>query len=110
MSKTKKHNIWDRKADGNKRQQRSFCRTAIIATAIFLVFLFIKRDSVFNWIESGINIRNQKKEMTLKKRTINEMESRLESLRNDRDSLEKFARETFHFAESGDDVYLNVQQ
>ena len=27
-------------------------------------------------------------------------------LTHDRDSLEKFARENFHFAQKGDDIYL----
>ena len=35
-----------------------------------------------------------------------QMENRLHLLKNDKDTLEKFAREQFHFAAQGEDVYL----
>ena len=34
------------------------------------------------------------------------MDDRIRSLTSSRDSLEKFAREHFHFAEPGDDVFI----
>ena len=36
--------IWNRDKDGNKKEQRSFIRYAIVATALFLLFLFLKKD------------------------------------------------------------------
>ena len=35
-----------------------------------------------------------------------QMENRLRLLKNDKDTLEKFAREQFHFAAPGEDVYI----
>ena len=37
---------------------------------------------------------------------IVEMDNRIRELSGSRDSLEKFAREEFHFAVPGEDVYL----
>ena len=34
------------------------------------------------------------------------MEQEIDNLRNNRDSLESFARDTYHFAAPGDDVYI----
>ena len=34
------------------------------------------------------------------------MDKRVNMLKTDRDTLEKFAREQFHFAAPGDDVYV----
>jgi cell division protein FtsB len=40
------------------------------------------------------------------RRDIDAMDAEIRSLTNSRDSLEKFARETYHFAAPGDDVYI----
>ena len=37
---------------------------------------------------------------------IEEMDRQIQMLTHEKDSLETFAREQFHFAEPGDDVYL----
>ena len=37
---------------------------------------------------------------------LKQMDDRIRSLTSSRDSLEKFAREHFHFAEPGDDVFI----
>ena len=35
------------------------------------------------------------------------MDRQIQMLSNDRDTLEEFARENFHFAAPGDDVYID---
>ena len=37
---------------------------------------------------------------------IDAMDAEIQALTNSRDSLEKFARETYHFAAPGEDVYI----
>ena len=37
---------------------------------------------------------------------IDEMDAEIRALTDSRDSLEKFARETYHFAAPGEDVYI----
>jgi cell division protein FtsB len=44
--------------------------------------------------------------MEIYRQQIADMDESIEDLKTDRDSLEKFARERFHFAASGEDVYL----
>ena len=44
--------------------------------------------------------------MEIYRQQIEDMDESIEDLKNDRDSLEKFARERFHFAAPGEDVYV----
>ena len=98
--------IWNRDKDGNKREQRSFLRFVIIATAVFVVLLFAKKDNVIRWIQAGFTIRDQKRQIERLEQKIDGMNAHIEMLTTNRDSLEKFAREKFHFSEPGEDVYL----
>lgn len=98
--------IWDRSKDGNRREQRSFIRVAIVALGIALVFLFLKRDNIVRWVQGGFTIAAQNREIRANEKEIKALEAKIDDLRNNRDSLEKFAREEFHFAEKGDDVFL----
>ena len=100
-------NIWNRSKDGTSREERSFVRYAIISTAIFLLFIcVIKRDNLFRWIEAGFTIRSQEKQMEFYQSDIGRLKKEVNSLTTDRDTLEKFAREKFLFAEPGEDVYV----
>ena len=98
--------IWDRSKDGNRKEQRSFLRFFIVATAVFVVLLFAKKDNVVRWIQAGFTIADQKRQIENLQEKIDGMNAHIENLRTDRDSLEAFAREKFHFSEPGDDVYL----
>ena len=95
--------IWNRDKDGSRKEQRSFLRFAIVATAIFVVLLFAKRDNVVRWVQAGFTIRDQIERLEEK---IEGMNAHIEMLTTNKDSLETFAREKFHFAEPGDEVYL----
>ena len=100
-------NIWNRSKDGANHEERSFVRYAIISTAIFLLFIcVIKRDNLFRWIEAGVTIRRQEKQMEFYESDIGRLKKEVNSLTTDRDTLEKFAREKFLFAEPGEDVYV----
>ena len=100
-------NIWNHSKDGKNKEERSFLRTVIIATSIFLVFIcFIKRDNVFRWIAAGVTVHKQEKMIEFYQQDNERLENELKTLTTDRDSLEKFAREKFLFAEPGEDVYI----
>ena len=100
-------NIWNRSKDGTNRDERSFVRYAIISTAIFLLFIcVIKRDNLFRWIEAGVTIKRQEKQMEFYESDIGRLKKEVNSLTTDKDTLEKFAREKFLFAEPGEDVYV----
>lgn len=102
----KKNNIWNRDKDGNRRDQRSFLRYAIVATAIMVIFLFVKRDNVIRWVQAGFTLRKQEQQIEQYERENARLDSTINTLTNNRDSLEKFARENFNFAAKGEDVYI----
>ena len=98
--------IWDRDRDGSRKEQRSFVRYAIVATALMVLFLFVKKDNVFRWVDAGLTIRKQEHRIEQLKADIDRLDNRTRLLTNDRDTLERYARENLGFAEPGDDVFL----
>ena len=98
--------IWNRDKDGKRREQRSFVRYAIVATALFVLFLFLKKDSIVNWVQAGITLRRQERQIEQYRQENEELDERIRMMTGDRDTLERYAREQFFFAEPGDDVYI----
>lgn len=102
----KRDNIWDRSKDGNKKEQRSFIRYAIVATAVFVIFLFVKKDNVIRWIQAGFMLKKQERQIELYEEKNAELDRHIRMMSTNRDTLETFAREEFYFSEPGDDVYI----
>lgn len=102
----KKDNIWDRSRDGSRKEQRSFLRFAIVATAICALFLFVKKDNVVRWVQAGFTINRQERQIELYRKQNEALDRRINMMSTDKDTLETFAREEFNFAEPGDDVYI----
>ncbi len=98
--------IWDKSKDGNRYEQRSLLRVAIVAVGLAVIFLFVKKDNIVRWVQGGFTIARQNKEIRANDRKIRELDQKIEALTSNRDSLEKFARENWNFAEHGDDIYL----
>lgn len=98
--------LWDRDKDGNRKEQRSFLRYAIVATVVFLLFMFLKKDNLINWVQAGLSLRRQERQIEQYQRENEELDRRIRVMTGDRDSLERYAREQFYFAEPGDDVYI----
>ena len=98
--------IWDREKDGNRVEQRSFVRFAIVITGVFVLFLFIKKDNLARWIQAGFALGRQERRIEQLKQENERLDGQIRTLSTSRDSLEKFAREEFGFAEPGDDVYI----
>ena len=87
--------------------RRSFFWFATLATAIFLfVWIVGPGNTVIHWAKAAIEIRRQEKLMEYYNEQNAQMEKRLHLLKNDKDTLEKCAREQFHFAAPGEDVYI----
>lgn len=77
------------------------------SSVVFLVIIcFIRHDNLIRWIRASFTIRKQERQIEWYKREISDLDKQIEAMSTDRDTLEKFARETFLFAEPGDDVYL----
>lgn len=88
-------------------EHRSFFIFASVVTGVaLLVLTFAPGNNVIHWIGSLFTISNQEKQIREYREEINRMDRRIEMLTSDRDTLEEFAREHFHFAAPGDDVYL----
>lgn len=87
--------------------RRKFLWFATAATVIFLyVWIVGPGNTIIHWAKAGLEIRRQEKLMEHYRDRNAQMENRLHLLKNDKDTLEKFAREQFHFAAQGEDVYL----
>ena len=84
-----------------------FLPFVIVITAVAALWLlFFSHSSVLNWVRANLEIQRQERQMDQLRRDIDAMDAEIQALTNSRDSLEKFARETYHFAAPGDDVYL----
>ncbi len=83
-----------------------FIYAAAVFVVFFLILLFGKGNNLINWIQVKREIARQERQIELYNREIDEMDRQIEMLRTDRDALEEFARENFHFAAPGDDVYI----
>lgn len=71
-----------------------------------LVMVFWPGNNVIRWIGAKIEIARQERQIRDYRHKIREMNGRIRMLTSDKDTLEKFAREQFNFAEPGDDVYI----
>ncbi|MBQ6762567.1 MAG: septum formation initiator family protein [Bacteroidales bacterium] len=90
-----------------RSEHNYFLPFVIIITAIAAVWLlFLSHSSVLNWVRANVEIRRQERQMEKYRNEIDEMDAEIQALTNSRDSLEKFARETYHFAAPGEDVYI----
>ena len=99
--------IWDRDKDGKNAEKRSFIRYAIVATCLFVLMVgFLNQNNIVRWVKAGIEIRHQEKQILRYSEEIDEMEEHIHALTSSKDSLERYAREEFNFAEPGDDVFI----
>ena len=93
---------WLRRSDHNYLIPFVIGSTTLVA----LLLLFFAHNSVLNWVRAAIEVKSQEKEMQRLQQEIDQMDKEIDNLRNNRDSLESFARGTYHFAAPGDDVYI----
>ena len=99
--------LWNRKLDGEDAEKRSFFRYAIFATTFFIVVVgFVNQNNIVRWVKAGFEIRNQERLIERYEAEIKAMDKQIHGLTSSKDSLERFARENFGFAEPGDDVYI----
>ncbi len=99
--------IWNRDRDGKNAEKRSFIRYSIVATVIFILMVgFINQNNIVRWVRAGAEIKRQNNLIEKYNKEIGEMDSQIKGLTSNKDSLERYARESFGFAEPGDDVYV----
>ena len=84
-----------------------FLPFVLVITALAAVWLlFLSHSSVLNWVRANLEIQRQEHQMDKYRSEIDAMEAEIQALTSSKDSLEKFARETYHFAAPGEDVYI----
>lgn len=90
-----------------KGEHKNFRIFVAFSTAVF-VFIWIvgPGNTWIHWAKAGFEIKRQERQIKEYQQEIEKMEKSVNMLKNDRDTLEKFAREQFHFAAPGDDVYV----
>ena len=100
----------DKKQKGSlltRSDHNYFLPFVIIITAVAALWLlFFSHSSVLNWVRANWEIQRQERQMDQLRRDIDAMDAEIQALTNSRDSLEKFARETYHVAAPGEDVYI----
>lgn len=99
--------IWNRDKDGRNDQKRSFFRYAIVATGLFVILVgFVNKNNIVRWVKAGLEINRQERLIEKYSEEIREMDGKIRSLTSSKDSLERYAREEFNFAEPGEDVFI----
>ena len=85
----------------------NFTRYALIAGAVFLVFItFISRDNLLRWFRAKREYNRQEETKAALQHENEMLRSRYDAIVDSKDSLERHARETALFVEDGDEVWL----
>jgi cell division protein FtsB len=88
-------------------EHRKFAWFVVISTAVFLgSWLIGPGNTIVHWVKAKREIVRQEKQMEVYRNEIESMGRDIDELQGNRDSLEKFAREQFHFAVPGEDVFV----
>ena len=87
---------------------RNFAWFFIATTVAFLwVWIIGPGNTIGHWINANHEASGPQAEEIAKYRNeIQELDSKIQALENNVDTLEKFAREQYHFAAPGEDVYV----
>ena len=86
---------------------KNFAKFVVGSTSLFLVLWILGPGNNFiHWIKAGIEIQRQERLIEKYSQENAELDRRIDMMKNDRDSLEKFAREQYNFAAPGEDVYV----
>jgi cell division protein FtsB len=90
-----------------KGEHKNFRIFVAFSTAVFVfIWLVGPGNTWIHWAKAGVEIKRQERQISEYEQEIERMDKRVDMLKTDRDTLEKFAREQFHFAAPGDDVYV----
>lgn len=79
---------------------------SLVTLGFVIIWVFGPGNTVIHWIDAKLDIRSQEKAIEQYHKDLEEMDKRINMLKTDKDTLEKFAREQFYFAAPGEDVYV----
>ena len=97
----------NKKSEKKTRKGVSDRLLCIIASVIFLVIIiFLDSNNIIRWSSEIIHVHNQEKTIQEYKRKIKETDEQLESLSNNKDSLEKYAREKYFYHKQDEEIFI----
>ena len=78
-----------------------------IAGTLFAVWIiFFDQSNLIDWASAMIDVKRQKSEKQYYEQEIARTREKLRELQSNRDSLEKFARETYYYLEDGEEIFI----
>lgn len=104
----------DSKKKKEKKRGSIFKSKWLAVILILLIFCgmlcFYPDNNIFTWMDARREIREQERQKAQYLKEIDAMRRRIDNLTSDKDTLETFARENFHFAKDSEDVYIIRQK
>ena len=78
-----------------------------IAGTLFTVWIiFFDQSNIIEWVSAMVDVKRQKSEKQYYEQEISRTREKLRELQSNRDSLEKFARETYYYLEDGEEIFI----
>ena len=78
----------------------------LVALIFFILIGFVDSNSIGQFFRNRATLRSQREQIRFYEREIKAIETKLEQLNSEKDSLEKFAREEYYYQNDGETVYL----
>ena len=80
----------------------------MVVSTMFLIALWLvgPGNTFIHWGRAARQTKRQEKVIQRLQKENAELDRRIKMMTTDKDTLEKFAREQYNFAEPGEDVYL----
>lgn len=86
---------------------RKFAWFVVVSTtALILLWIFGPGHTFIHWGKAAAEVKRQEKIIEKYETENADLDRRINMMKTDKDTLEKFAREQYHFAAQGEDVYL----
>jgi cell division protein FtsB len=78
----------------------------IVGTLFLVWIIFFDQSNLIDWGGALIDVGKQKAEKQYYEQEIARTREKLRALQSNRDSLEKFARETYFYLEDGEEIFI----
>ncbi len=99
--------IWDKIKSAYTGERRKFMWFVTVVLLVFVFsWMFGGGNTIFHWIKAKQEIKRQEVQIEEYQRQIKEMDGSIDQRVTDLDTLEKFAREQYHFSAEDEDVYI----
>jgi len=83
-----------------------FIFTAVAVLIGIYIICFLPGTNFFTWLRAKNDIRKQNRQIEYYNSQIEAIDKEIQTLSSNKDSLERFAREQYQYAQPGDDVYI----